>query len=119
MADLAAVPPVQFPRLRFRFAPGTQMLRLRWNVPQAWRALQEGTILEPPQRLPAGIDCLVWRREERVYFRTLPPNEAALLKIYRASTDAQEKQTVLRHLTIIGGDAALEAIDAALQGKAP
>ncbi|HEX2796554.1 MAG TPA: DNA-binding domain-containing protein, partial [Immundisolibacter sp.] len=45
MADLAAVPPVQFPRLRFRFAPGVQVLRLRFNVPQAWRALQEGTIL--------------------------------------------------------------------------
>jgi hypothetical protein len=46
-------------------------------------------------------------------------DETVLLQIYRASTDAQEKQTVLRHLTIIGGDAALEAIDAALQGKAP
>nr|ART36557.1 C434 [uncultured bacterium] len=80
MADLAAVPPAQFPRLRFRFAPGVQVLRLRWNVPQAWRALQEHTALEPPQRLPASVDCLVWRREERVYFRTLPPDEAALLK---------------------------------------
>lgn len=80
MPDLAAVPPADFPRLRFRLAPGVQVLRLRWNVPQAWRALQEDTALEPPQRLPAGVDCLVWRREERVYFRTLPPDEAALLK---------------------------------------
>ncbi|MEA3220258.1 DNA-binding domain-containing protein [Immundisolibacter sp.] len=80
MADLAGVPPAQFPRLRFRIAPGVQVLRLRWNVPQAWRALQEGTALEPPQRLPAGVDCLIWRREERVYFRTLPLDEAALLK---------------------------------------
>jgi len=81
-ADLAGVPPEQVPRLRFRFAPGVQVLRLRWNVPQAWRALQEGTALEPPQRLPAGVDCLVWRREERVYFRTLPRDEAALLKAF-------------------------------------
>ena len=80
MADLAGVPLADFPRLRFRFAPGVQVLRLRWNVPQAWRALQEGTAPEPPQRLPAGVDCLVWRREERVYFRTLPLDEAALLK---------------------------------------
>ncbi len=80
LADLAGVLPAHFPRLRFRFAPGVQVLRLRWNVPQAWRALQEGTALQPPRRLPAGVDCLVWRREERVYFRTLPPDEAALLK---------------------------------------
>ena len=51
--------------------------------------------------------------------RMIQGNEAALLEIYRASSDAQEKQAVLRQLTIIGGDAALEAIDAALQGKAP
>jgi hypothetical protein len=26
--------------------------------------------------LPAPADCLIWRREERVYFRTLPADEA-------------------------------------------
>lgn len=80
MPDLARVPPTQFPRLRFHFASGAQVLRLRWNVPQAWRALQDGAALAPPPRLLAAVDCLVWRREERVYFRTLPVDEAALLK---------------------------------------
>lgn len=79
-ADLTAVPPAQFPRLRFRFVPGAQALRLRWNVPQAWRALQEGEALTPPSRLPLAVDCLVWRRQERVYFRTLPVDESALLR---------------------------------------
>ena len=46
-------------------------------------------------------------------------DEKGLLEIYRASNDPEEKQVVLRQLTIIGGDAAMEAIDAALQGKAP
>jgi hypothetical protein len=32
------------------------------------------------RHLPAAVDCLVWRRDERVYFRTLPADEAALLK---------------------------------------
>ncbi|WP_448510910.1 HvfC/BufC N-terminal domain-containing protein [Immundisolibacter sp.] len=80
MTDLARVPPAQFPRLRFRFAPGVQVLRLRWNVPQAWRAMQEGVAPVPPPRLPVPLDCLVWRREERVYFRSLPADEAALLR---------------------------------------
>lgn len=80
MTDLVRVPPAQFPRLRFRFAPGVQALCLRWNVPHAWRAMQDGVALAPPLRLPVPFDCLVWRREERVYFRSLPADEAALLK---------------------------------------
>lgn len=80
MADLACVASAQFPRLRFRLAPGVQVLRLRWNVPQTWRALQEGAPVAAPPRLDAPVDCLVWRRQERVYFRTLPVDEAALLK---------------------------------------
>ena len=80
MADLTAVPPAQFPRLRFRFVPGAQVLRLRWNVPQAWCALQEGEASASPPRLPPAVDCLVWRRQERVYFRTLPVDESALLR---------------------------------------
>ena len=30
----------------------------------------------PPARLQAPVDCLIWRREQRVYFRTLPADEA-------------------------------------------
>lgn len=78
--DLAAVPPRDFARLRLALAPGVQVLRLRWNVLQPWRALQEGATVAAPPRLDAPVDCLVWRRDERVYFRTLPADEAALLK---------------------------------------
>jgi hypothetical protein len=75
-ADLAAVPPQRFAHLRFALAPGVQVLRLRWNVPQAWSAWQGGAAATPPARLPAPLDCLIWRREQRVYFRTLPADEA-------------------------------------------
>jgi hypothetical protein len=75
-ADLAAVPPQRFARLRFTLAPGVQVLRLRWNVPQAWSAWHDGAAATPPVPLPAPVDCLIWRREQRVYFRTLPADEA-------------------------------------------
>lgn len=75
-ADLAAVPPQRFARLRFTPAPGVQVLRLRWNVPHAWSAWHGGAAATLPARLPAPVDCLIWRREQRVYFRTLPADEA-------------------------------------------
>lgn len=79
-SQLAAVPPAHFLRLRFRFQPALHVLRLRWSVPQAWRAAQDGAVPTAPSRLSAPVDCLVWRRDQRVYFRTLLADEAALLK---------------------------------------
>ncbi len=43
-------------------------------------------------------------------------DEAGVLDLYRASSNADEKKSLLRTLTLMGGDAAIEAIDAALQG---
>lgn len=43
--------------------------------------------------------------------------EAEVLALYRQSNDPQRKRELLRMLTIMGGDAALEAIDAALRGE--
>jgi hypothetical protein len=82
-ADLAAVPPQRFARLRFALAPGVQVLRLRWNVPRAWSAWQGGEVAVLPARLPAPVDCLIWRCEQRVYFRTLPADEALALAALR------------------------------------
>ena len=78
-ADLAAVPPQRFARLRFALAPGVRVLRLRWNVPQAWSAWHGGAAATPPARLAAPLDCLIWRRDQCVYFRTLPADEAIAL----------------------------------------
>jgi hypothetical protein len=83
MADLAAVPAQRFARLRFALAPGVQVLRLRWNVPQAWSAWHGGAAAVLPARLPAPVDCLIFRREQRVYFRTLAADEAAGLATLR------------------------------------
>jgi len=44
-------------------------------------------------------------------------DEKGVLALYRAATTPEEKRTLLRTLTMMSGDAALEAIDAALEGK--
>jgi HEAT repeat protein len=46
-------------------------------------------------------------------------DEEGVLALYRAAKDTDEKRRLLRTLSTMGGDAALEAIDAALQGNSP
>jgi len=44
-------------------------------------------------------------------------DEKGVLELYRAAKSTEEKRALLRTLTMMDGDAALEAIDAALEGK--
>ncbi len=44
-------------------------------------------------------------------------DEQGVLALYRAATTAEEKRALLKTLTTMDGDAALQAIDAALEGK--
>jgi HEAT repeat protein len=44
-------------------------------------------------------------------------DEKGVLALYRAATTPEEKKILLRTLTMMDGDAALEAIDAVLEGK--
>jgi HEAT repeat protein len=46
-------------------------------------------------------------------------DEEGVLALYRVAKNIDEKRKLLRVLSTMGGDAALEAIDAALQGNAP
>lgn len=44
-------------------------------------------------------------------------DEQGVLSLYRAAKTSEEKRTLLRYLSTMDGDAALQAIDAALEGK--
>jgi hypothetical protein len=44
-------------------------------------------------------------------------DEQGVLALYRAAKTSEEKRALLRTLSNIDGDAALEAIDSALEGK--
>jgi HEAT repeat protein len=58
-------------------------------------------------------------REAALQGMLIADDEQGLLSLYRASNDPAEKRKLLRTLTIMGGDAALDAIDAALEGRLP
>ena len=76
---LAAVPPQDWPQLRFRFHPSVQLLWQHHAVLPLWRALQDGR--PPPPCLPTEtpVPVLVWRRGLRQFFRSLSPEEAGAL----------------------------------------
>lgn len=46
-------------------------------------------------------------------------DQQGVLALYRAATSLEEKRNLLRTLSMMGGDAAIDAIDAALEGSAP
>jgi HEAT repeat protein len=56
-------------------------------------------------------------REAALQGMLISGDEHGVLALYRAAKSSEEKRKLLRTLSMIDGDAALEAIDAALEGK--
>ena len=74
---LERLPPDAWVDLRLVFVPALRSLALGWPVHALLRAHDAG---EPaPEIAPAEIALAVWRREERVHYRTLEPAEAQAL----------------------------------------
>ncbi len=76
--DAARVPPGDWPRLRLRLQPSVQLLSLRGNAPQVWRAATSGgRVRAASARKPAV--WLVWRKGHEPFYRALAPAEARAL----------------------------------------
>ena len=56
-------------------------------------------------------------RESALQGLMIAGDEQGVLTLYRAAKTSEEKRTLMRMLSTMGGDAALEAIDAALEKK--
>lgn len=80
---LATVAPDDWAGLRFRFHASVQRIGLRWNVPQAWTALDEGEA--PPELKPSDADIpwLLWRAGLTTRWRSLTQDEAWALDAAR------------------------------------
>ncbi|HUL47284.1 MAG TPA: DNA-binding domain-containing protein [Steroidobacteraceae bacterium] len=82
-AALARAAPADWPELHFAFHASVRRVALRWNAPQVWKALTEGSE-RPELRVAAEpVEWLVWRQELRNYFRSLEPGEARILDAAR------------------------------------
>ncbi len=74
--DVARLPAADWPEMRLRLHPSVQLLGLRSNAPQAWRAATGGR-KPPPARLRSQpARWVVWRKEFEPFYRELPAAEA-------------------------------------------
>jgi hypothetical protein len=111
---LTSIAAADWAQLRFALHPSVRRLALRWNAPQLWKALTEGT--ERPQLavVPEPVEWLAWRRDLSTYFRSLEPAEAAALDAARAGRTFGELCELLAEVR--GADAAPAAAAAFLSG---
>ena len=76
-----AVPPEAWETIAFSPLPSLQLLRFAHDVPPAWQRRAEvepGTLEVAPLGEP--LDWAIWRPERVSNFRSLPPDEAAMLR---------------------------------------
>ena len=74
--EVGRVPPAGWPAMRIRLDRSVQLLSLRSNAPQVWRAVSEGG--KPPVAVARArpVGWLVWRKVHEPFYRVLPPEEA-------------------------------------------
>jgi len=78
-ADLAALPPEQWPDARFAPHPSVHLLALHWAVEPIWQTLthHEEATTEEPEALDHCL--LIWRQGLDTRWRSLQPDEADVL----------------------------------------
>jgi hypothetical protein len=77
---LMAVAPEHWPQLRFEFHPSVALLALDWAIEPVWSALtaDEGAQADAPEA--SAHELLIWRQQLDTRWRSVPADEAALLR---------------------------------------
>ncbi len=78
--DLRMVAATDWPSLRLRTHPALRLLTLEWNVAKVLRAVEEKNDWCVPKHETAAI--LVWRRNNRCYYRDLEGAELAGIRAF-------------------------------------
>ena len=78
---LETLAPEAWESLALDFVPALEWVECDWPVHRLLRALDAGDPL--PEIAPFAVKLLVWRFEERVYYRTVAEDEAAVLAAAR------------------------------------
>ncbi len=77
-AELATLPPEQWPGLTFHLIPAHRRLRLRADIPPLWQALTEET--QAPLATSAATGWLLWRADLEIRWRSLGDDEVWALE---------------------------------------
>lgn len=106
-AALMALPGEAWEELRFTPLRSLRQLRLAFDVPQAWQRRDEvepGSLAVPAAARPT--DWVIWRPERTSHFRSLEPDEAAMLQAMIAGHAFPE---LCESLVVLVGEAAAPA----------
>jgi hypothetical protein len=82
--DLAAVPLAEWEQLALALHPSVRTLRLGWPVAALREAFDADAVPLHAPASPGPCAVVVWRRVERVFFRSAEPLELELLEALRA-----------------------------------
>jgi hypothetical protein len=78
-ATLHAVPPDDWPQLRFHLVPSLQWLHLDWRVDQLWQRLHQRHEPSPDAPRHESTWLRIWRQDLRVFHRAIDAAEARAL----------------------------------------
>jgi len=78
-ADLAAMPPEQWPEARFAAHPSVHLLALQWAIEPIWHTLtnDEEAATDEPEALDHRL--LIWRQGLETRWRSIQPDETQVL----------------------------------------
>lgn len=74
LEEMAQVPPEAWPEMKFVPHPSLQRLKLSFNSPEIWKAVDKGEDLPQVKDVPAA--WIIWRRDYKTYFRSLGEDES-------------------------------------------
>lgn len=80
-AAMRSLEPAEWPALKLGLHPASRILDLEWHVEQMVEAIADGAAPPVPARGP--LKLIVWRRDSRVRYREVEPDEATALEIAR------------------------------------
>lgn len=90
VSDMAAVPPENWPALRFTLHPSLQRIELLWNASAIWHAADKEEPLPEPEQSEYPVGWMIWRQGLQIYFRSLSVDQAWMLDALRAGQSFAE-----------------------------
>lgn len=82
--DLAGVLPAQWSELQLEWHPSVRRVSLAWNAPQIWKALTTDTQRPTATAGLSPAPWLLWRRDLRIFFRSLDTSEVQAIDASRS-----------------------------------
>lgn len=98
LADLAALPPEQWPQHCFATIPSLDIVDLSWSVEPIWRALNDDPEAQTDSPEPLAHVLLVWRPGLETMWRAVDSLESESLTVLRSgATFTEYCETIATH----------------------